>query len=265
MTDKHITVDSIRWHSVLPCLHLLRAAQLALRVRVLLLALLTVILFSAGRVAINSLPFVNPDGFGRKLSGSRCGAGVRRSARSGEIPAAPFDRSGGKHGDLERLALATCSRVAGLAAGNGPCPGSRAISPQQSWVSLASAWTRLLWALLIWGTLGGAIIRMVAVRFARDESVPVGRAVASSARLWQSHLYGPLLPLLGIGILSLGIHTVGWLERGVGNSNGWVLLLLGWIPLILGFLMAALLILTAISWPLMVAAISTEEATASTD
>ena len=45
MTDKHITVDSIRWHSVLPWLHLLRAAQLALRVRVVLLALLTVVVF----------------------------------------------------------------------------------------------------------------------------------------------------------------------------------------------------------------------------
>ncbi|GDY09242.1 MAG: hypothetical protein DWI21_18415 [Planctomycetota bacterium] len=258
MTDKHITVDSIRWHSVLPCLHLLRAAQLALRVRVLLLALLTVILFSAGRVAINSLPFVNPDGFGANFlvpDVERESVALREVARFRPLPSIVPEESmviwngwpsppapGWLGWPLETV----------------HAPARELFRPNKSWVSLASAWTRLLWALLIWGTLGGAIIRMVAVRFARDESVPVGRAVASSARLWQSHLYGPLLPLLGIGILSLGIHTVGWLERGVGNSNGWVLLLLGWIPLILGFLMAALLILTAISWPLMVAAISTE-------
>ena len=42
MTDKHITVDSIRWHSVLPWLQLLRIPQLAFRVRVVVLATLEI-------------------------------------------------------------------------------------------------------------------------------------------------------------------------------------------------------------------------------
>lgn len=57
MTDKHITVDAIRWHSVLPWLHLFRAAQLALRVRVTLLTLIAVAVFAAGQLAIQRLPF----------------------------------------------------------------------------------------------------------------------------------------------------------------------------------------------------------------
>ena len=258
MTDKHITVDAIRWQSVLPCLHLLRAAQLALRVRVLLLSLLTVVVFSTGRVAINSLPFVRSDGFGS----SYLVPDVRslsmlspEAARFQPLPArAPAERlviwSGWpKPPSLEWL----CWPLETVHA-----PLRELFQLGRSWEQLASSWTRLLWALLVWGTLGGAIARMHAVRFARDESVPIGTAIVSSVRLWQSHLYGPLLPLLGVGALSLGIHAVGWLERTVGSNTGWVVALLGWIPLTLGFLMAALLILTSISWPLMIAAISTE-------
>lgn len=258
MTDKHITVDTIRWHSVLPCLHLLRAAQLALRVRVLLLALLTVVVFSTGRVAINALPFVKSDGFGSNTlvpDVQRESAVWRESVRFEPLTStAPTERlviwSGFPSPPSPEWLGWPLETVHG--------PTRKLIQLNQSWEQLASSWTRLLWALLIWGTLGGAIVRMVAVRFARDESVPIGNAIAVSTRRWQSYLYGPLLPLLGIGCLSLGIHFVGWLERVVGSNTGWVLLLLGWIPLVLGLLMAALLILTAISWPLMVAAISTE-------
>ena len=130
--------------------------------------------------------------------------------------------------------------------------------PDKSWENLASSWTRILWALLVWGTLGGALVRMNAVRFARDESVSLRKAITLSGRNWQSHLYGPLLPLLGVGFFSLGILVVGWLEHSIGRSNGEVIRFLGWIPMLSGFMMTAVLILTAISWPLMVAAISTE-------
>ena len=92
----------------------------------------------------------------------------------------------------------------------------------------------------------------------RCRDATLNEAIAAGVRHWQSYLYGPLLPLLGVGFLSLGIFVVGWLEHSIGRSNGEVIRFLGWIPMISGFLMTAVLILTAISWPLMVAAISTE-------
>lgn len=258
MTDKHITVDTIRWHSVLPCLHLLRAAQLALRLRVLLLALLTVVVFSMGRVAINALPFVRSDGYGSTYfvpDVQRESMIQREAIRFRPMPTwVPSERlviwSGFPSPPSPEWLGWPLETVHG--------PTRDLFHPDKSWEQLASAWTRLLWALLLWGALGGALVRMNAVRFARDGSVPIGTAIRFSVRLWQSHLYGPLLPLLGVGALSLGIQIVGWLVRIVGGNGGWEIAVFGWIPLVLGLLMAALLILTAISWPLMVAAVNVE-------
>ena len=256
MTDKHITVDSIRWHSVLPWLHLLRAAQLALRVRVVLLALLTVVVFSTGRLAINALPFVNPDGYRSNylvLELQRDPVGVRESARFRPLPAqVPAGSlviwSGFPTPPSPEWLAWPLETVHG--------PARELFQTEKSWTSLTMSWTRLLWALLVWGTLGGALVRMNAVRFARDESVPIAAALVSSFRNWQSYLYCPLLPLLGVGFLLLANFIFGWFERSIGYVG--VVLILEWIPLIASFVITAVLILTAISWPLMVAAISTE-------
>lgn len=258
MTDKHITVDSIRWHSVLPCLHLLRAAQLALRVRVVLLALLAVVVFSAGRVAINALPFVTSDGYRSSYlfpDVQRDSHALRESTRFRPLPSqVTAERlviwSGFPQPPSPEWLAWPLETVHG--------PARELIQSGKSWASLASSWTRLLWALLVWGTLGGALVRMNAVRFARDESVPLGSALVSSFRNWQSYLYGPLVPMLGVGILSLGIFAFLWLAQLIGYYGGFVFLIFGWIPLIAGYVMTVVLILTAISWPLMVAAISTE-------
>jgi hypothetical protein len=128
----------------------------------------------------------------------------------------------------------------------------------QSWSGIAVCWTELLWALLVWAIFGGAMTRMHAVRFAGDGSVSPGHAVLFSGRLWSNYLYGPLLPMLGVGALSLIGLGVGALDSSLGGGRGGWLLALGWLPMLAGFLMAALLVLLAASWPLMVAAISAE-------
>ncbi len=258
MTDKHITVDSIRWHSVLPWLHLLRAAQLALRVRVVLVALLTVVVFSTGRVAINALPFVIPDGYGSNYLNPDAERDSHDWRKSGVFRPFPLQEHAESLVIWSGFPGPTSPEWLAWPLESVHGPGRELLHFGESWERRASSWTRLLWALLVWGTLGGALVRMNAVRFARDESVPIGAALVSSFRNWQSYLYGPLLPLLGIGFLSLGIHVVRWLEQSIGQNSGSVLLILGWIPLLAGFLMAFVSILTAISWPLMVAAISTE-------
>ena len=137
-------------------------------------------------------------------------------------------------------------------------PARRLFDFGNSWSEVATAWISLLWALLVWGFFGGASCRVMAIRFARDESVPLRTAFRCSARNWLGYLYGPLLPLVGVGVLTLIAFSVGCVERWLDSSNGTVLAVFGFVPTLCGIAMAFLLVLTAASWPLMTAAISAE-------
>ena len=245
MTDKHITVDSIRWHSVLPWLHLLRAAQLALRIRVLLLALAAVAMFSVGQLAIHRLPFH-----------ARYGASPTflDVLNTKSLDSHRFDLN--PQGGINRWSLAWPWISTGR-------PGAELFfRPSQatasSWSTVATHWTDLLWSWLVWGIFGGAMVRMHAVRFARDESVPPLHAVRFTSRLWQSYLYAPLLPLLGAFALSAAGWIVGRADAWYAGGQGGVLLVMGWLPTLASLAMALLLLLILASWPLMVAAISVE-------
>lgn len=240
MTDKHITVDSIRWHSVLPWLHLLRAMQLCLRVRQVLLAMLAMIVLNLGIQSLAPMLFreAKPDQlFLRMLL-------ERSSSHGGEQPlVSSFWKQ-----SLIGIAQPWESVIS---------PAAQLFVTGNSWTNIAAAWTMLLWSLLVWSIFGGAITRIAATRFARDESLSMRAALRFSARNWQSYIYGPLLPMLAVGVLTLVGGSVGWMQRWWGQGAAF-LDYLGFIPLACGLLMALLLGLMALSWPLMVAAISVE-------
>lgn len=244
MTDKHITVDTIRWHSVLPCLHLLRAAQLALRVRVVLLALCAVVVFGIVEMAIGMLPFHSSYARNSTIVGV-----LEETLKS---PVGLADRISDwpqRHGQEWLVWPGSTVMI----------PGAKLFwKDPRLWSDVALAWTDLLWALLVWAVFGGAITRIHAVRFARDESVSPLTAARFSSRNWQSYVYGPLLPMLGVGGLALTGVLVGQVAGWFGDARGSALLYLGWIPLLASFVMTALLLLTVFAWPLMVAAISVE-------
>jgi len=246
MTDKRITVDNIRWHSVLPWLHLLRAMQLALRIRVVLVALCAVVVFGVGEIAIRRLPFHEArEAPGTIYHALAATLPVQESVR---IPTLSLSAST----DESRMWLVWPWITVAVPA-NGLFQ-----SGQVTWSNIAARWTELLWAMLVWAIFGGAIARMHAVRFARDESVSPGVAVRFLSRLWSSYLYGPLLPMLGVGGLSLIGMSVGALDAWLGGGRGSWLSALGWLPVLASLVMAMLLIVLAASWPLMVAAISVE-------
>ena len=243
MIDKHLTVDAIRWRSVLPWLNLLRAAQLALRVRPVLLAMLALFVWRRVSVLFHDLLFdvsnLNPLAIWRWNDPH-------------------FTRNWGETQPQVYLISAESLIWEVWPWETVTSPAAKLFEVGNSWPSVASAWTNLLWSLLVWAIFGGAITRIAAVRFARDESVPLFTALKFSSRNWQCYLYGPLLPMLGVGVFAALGSSIGALNNWWNVGTGGVMYYLGFIPVLCGLAMAFLLLLTALSWPLMIAAISTE-------
>lgn len=138
-------------------------------------------------------------------------------------------------------------------------PGLEIFRSGSSWPELATAWTRLLWALLVWSLFGGAIARMAAVQFATGERIGVRGGLKFALRQLQNYMTAPFLPLAGIGCL-LAFNAVLGAIAGLLGSVGEAILGVAWgLVLFCGFLMALLVISVSVGWPLMVAAVSTED------
>ncbi|TXT34395.1 MAG: Uncharacterized protein FD138_1680 [Planctomycetota bacterium] len=265
MTDKHITVDSIRWHSVLPWLHLLRVPQLAFRVRTIAVATLAVLVFGVGNSGLRELPIrgeKDSEAFFPTLT--ELSQAISMSFQRTELMDGRWLRS---HDAMPRRREEDTSFLQRRHDVHGwyswPLetvyqPSKRLFEFKNSWSDVATAWTALLWSVMVWAVFGGALCRMMAVRFGRDESVSLRAALRFSLRNWQSYIYCPMLPMLGVGLFALLAAGVGGLERWLDVSNGMVLALFGFVPILCAIAMTCLLALTSLSWPLMTAAISTE-------
>lgn len=138
-------------------------------------------------------------------------------------------------------------------------PLARLVRPDWSWNELGFAVTSLIVKCSIGGLIGGTIVRLTSLRFARKSRGNLRAAIKHSQRQYLSYLVAPALPLLGVGILA----TVGWLLGVLASivpAIGEPILSAAWgLLLLLGLAMAVLLNVVALGWPLMVAAISTED------
>jgi hypothetical protein len=130
-----------------------------------------------------------------------------------------------------------------------------------SWAQSAVAWTRLLWLLLVWGLFGGAITRIAAVQFARDQNIGLVPALKFAVSRYLSFVSAPLVAVGFLGMMWLMCVAAGYFGRipAVGDV---VLGLLWIVPLLIGLLMTIILIGGVPGWPLMYATISTEDSDA---
>ncbi len=115
----------------------------------------------------------------------------------------------------------------------------------------------LLWSLVVWSVLGGAIYRIAALHFAREEKISISQALKFSGQKFLSFFSAPLIPvvvillvavLLGLGGLLGSIPAVGSLLMGV---------LFG-VAILLGVGVAFMLIGLLAGWPLMYPTIAVE-------
>ncbi len=130
--------------------------------------------------------------------------------------------------------------------------------PDATLVQLADAITRLLWNLAVWSIFGGAICRIAAVQFARDQQIGIRRALVFSLSRFFGYFSAPLMPLVGVGILWILCVIGGWIGRIPAGIGEGLLGVLWGLELLFGFLMAIVLIGAGLGWPLMFATISVE-------
>ncbi len=234
-----------------PWTHLFRAFRIAIDVRKLLLASLALGMLAAGDSLFSLLPFA-PD------SGA--------SSRAAQLPLGQGPLPGGPLSLTAAFIENPWTSIAGVSSNWSIVlkpittitePAQTLFQTDSTWPEIAFAWTRLLWALVVWAIFGGAITRIAAVQFARDEQVGLRSALKFALGKFLSYLSAPLLPAAGIGVFWALCLLLGIVGRVPLFGDILVGALWG-IPLLLGLLMSLVLIGVAVGWPLMYVAISAE-------
>jgi hypothetical protein len=113
-----------------------------------------------------------------------------------------------------------------------------------------------VWELLVWGLFGGAIARIAALKFTRDEAPDLPGALRHAASKLTSYSMAPLLALGGAAVFGVQLAVLGWIMRldflAMVAGFAWPFVLL------MGLLMAILLIGALAGWPLMWATVAVE-------
>ena len=253
MDDARNANMQILWRRQLPWLHIFRAFRIAVDPRKLLLAGLAMLFLSVGERGIDRLPFAPQDVSQSEPAAMQWpweqsvgwDASYSVAAQSGLVPTAMQE------------VFAANRRIVLRPIDGFVEPTRLLFHPRLSWTLAAYAWTKLLWTLLVWSVFGGAITRMAALQFSRDERIGVLASLKFATARLLSYFSAPLLPLAGIGFFWLLCMLGGLVGRipVVGES---ILGALWFLPLIFSLLMALILIGVAAGWPLMYATISAE-------
>jgi hypothetical protein len=102
----------------------------------------------------------------------------------------------------------------------------------------------------IWSWFGGAIARMAAVQFGRDERISLTEALTFTCRKYLSLFFAPLIPFLAIVLVSIFTGVVGLLVL-VPWVGEWFAAVLWVLPLIVGFVLALIALGGVFGMPLM--------------
>ena len=130
----------------------------------------------------------------------------------------------------------------------------RGIGPREWWRSAS----RGLWALAVWGVVGGAIARIAVVRAAGGPGVGLATAVRFALGRSLALVGAPLTPMIALTFFAAGCAGFGLLYRIPGTVGATIATFLGFLPLLAGVIMALILAGLALGWPLMIATVAAE-------
>jgi hypothetical protein len=243
MSDDRRTLRAIAWREVFPALHLFSALRMALNFRALVLAAIALAGTAAGWRICGQM-FVNPED-------AWLSAQISINDRwpwEQPLASAPVESLSSLEGWWRQspLVLAWIEISAPF----------RQVFEAREFTHFAYLLSCALWSLLVWSFFGGAITRLAAVSFAREENLAWGRLAGFVRSRLGAYFVAPLFPILGTFLATIFLAVLGLLMRG-----GFGVLLAGILwPLVLlgGFMMAFLLLGLFFGWPLMWGAISAE-------
>ena len=115
----------------------------------------------------------------------------------------------------------------------------------------------IFWTVATWSIFGGAITRLAAVSFARNESVGITTALRYTISRWKTYLLasaGPLLALGGLFVLLVvlvGVINLIPVVGDVWDAAMW------WLVIVLGIVIA-LAMIALVGWPMIHATLAAE-------
>lgn len=136
-------------------------------------------------------------------------------------------------------------------------PFTRVFSARSEGWQFVHALLSGLWAVAVWGIVGGAIARMALVQGIDGERLGMKRAVRFALRHAMPLIGGPLCPLLGVVIFGAVCAGFGLLFRLTASVPAVAAVLLVF-PLLAGLVMALIVVGLAVGWPLMHASVAAE-------
>ncbi len=236
MSDDRVTVDDIRWRYVLPWLMLLDCPAAAAGMGSLLLSSVGVALTAGGW---------------RAASWAFLGASHDADAATGmtatglaAIPAAApvFENSWRQPWQV----------IASLAE-----PWRALLSPEAHVGNYAFAVASLLWVLLVWSLIGGALLRIAVERLGRKQRLSIFAAVRHAWQRWMLRLAAPAMPLSAGLMLAAGVALFTIPARW--SAASWLVGLwsIFYLPASLGA--TVFLVGAALGLPLMWAALAVEK------
>ena len=244
----------VSWRDLLPWLLLFRTFALAIRVPILLTALLATLVLPLGwrtlgwclldsdRAQRNPAVISRAEQFAAWPGQSASRFGTPQQA---SLPNSLNDITSASTGIFERVYHRLVS------------PFVAFVQPGLFWGERAYFGLGAVWTLAIWAFAAGIISRMSVVELGREERVGLGDAVRFSCGRWRSYFAAPLFPIIGVALCLLPMMLLGLIMRfDFGMLIGGVL----WIFVLLGGFVAALFLLGLVfGWPLMWPAISSED------
>ena len=245
------TISRIEWRRIFPWLWLFRTFRIALDLRKLLLGVLALCFVVGGNHAVDLLGMrpeaskdkdsrVYPWDVAHELVPDRVGGLSSDPSLAKEV----FLRW---HTLWTPMTLGVVEPIRTLVSVN-----------ESSFARNVDAFLRLLWFMLVWGIFGGALTRMAIFEFVKDERLGMITAVRYSVGKIIDFLSAPLVPIGGTLCLLLLSAMIGLLGR-IPSVGPQIVAVLWFLPMIFSVGIVIMLIGVGAGWPLMVAAISTED------